>query len=107
MYSEMPFEKFSTKFYRLLNQSKHLFPPYIEDRVDSMTSHRFLDTYEDMSGLSNVFQRVSARASYTNNLINAVHVIERWEAELDSDFQLFFPMAISYSSSKYQEMKAL
>lgn len=107
MFSEMPFEKFTTKFYHLLNRTKHLFPSYIEDRVDSMIHHRFLDTYEDMSGLSNVFQRVSIRASYTNNLLNAVNVIERWEAELEADFQLFFPLAIAYSNSKYQEMKAL
>ncbi len=66
-----------------------------------MTKFDILSAYASMEGIQKVLNGMAARAKFDSNMDKATYELERFEAEFEAEFKLFFPEIMKHLSERY------
>ncbi len=85
-----PLEKFCHHKYHVVLKNVKLIPDRLHPRINRMVSHRWLESCKDRSRLEQTFLMLSKRASFENNIPQAMLPYTLHENEMDRLFLHFF-----------------
>ena len=90
-FSDIPLTDFAKSVYTDFTEHKKIFPLKMERAVNSIIHHDWLTNYQYYEGIKNALQNIEQRASFDNNINNALFDLKALENELEQKFLLFFP----------------
>jgi acyl carrier protein phosphodiesterase len=85
-----PLEKFCNNKYQVVLKNIKLIPDRLHPRINRMVSHRWLESCKDKNRLGQTFLMLSKRASFENNIPEAMLPYNLHENEMDRLFLHFF-----------------
>ena len=90
-YSTMPLRRFIESFYLELEICLPEIPSYAAAVLDRMREQDWLGSYDRVSGISEILQRISRRLRRPFDLASSVPIFEEHESAFHDDFHAFFP----------------
>lgn len=105
-YSEVPLRDFARIAYKVLQDNRDILPESLKRVMPQIIARDLLGSYQQINGIDNALNRMSARIKRTNNLAGGVEDLTVNYQQLESDFRAFFPDLISYAATcKHQYKK--
>lgn len=89
-YSEISIEQFAENTYALLLENNAILPVAIQRMLPYMIEHNWLVAYGKREGLQKVFNGMSRRAKFENNMKNSVADLYKHYTLFEKDFEVFF-----------------
>lgn len=89
-YCTQNLEDFCAEKYKLVHQHLDLIPERLHPRINRMLSHHWLESCKNKERMRDTFLMLSRRASFENNIPNAMQAYEIHEAVMDEMFFTFF-----------------
>lgn len=89
-FSTKSIETFCKEKYQLVNSHLYLIPERLHPRINRMVGHRWLESCKNKERMQETFLMLSRRASFENNIPNAMQPYEIHEAVMDEMFLSFF-----------------
>ena len=96
-FSDTPLEKYTSNVYKLLSKKFLLLPNQTKKILPFMIAQNWLLNYANFNGLENVFYGMNRRTKHLSGMQNAVVVLKKNYAELNSDFNTFYPQLMEYA----------
>jgi len=90
-YSNIPLSDFTADVYRILGEHRNLFNERAERTFHYMSRQNWLLNYAKNEGLDRALTGLSRRASFKNNMDQAIEPLIKHQRELLQLFQDFFP----------------
>jgi len=90
-YSDIPLDKFSQHVYAVLQANQDVLTPSSERTLTYMSRHDWLQSYQQMKGLSKALSGISQRARFRSYLEEAHLELQKDFSDYAHDFSLFFP----------------
>jgi acyl carrier protein phosphodiesterase len=90
LYSSVSLNEFSHGFYADLQTVKNNLPGDVFYKFQRMFENKIFETYQDISGISIALQRIDSRLRRPANLGDGMEVLEKYYADYEQDFFLFF-----------------
>ncbi len=103
MFSDIPLEKYTSNVYKLLSKRFLLLPNKTKRILPFMISQNWLLNYANFTGLENVFYGMNRRTNYLSGMHNAVEVLKKNYAGLNSDFNSFYPQLMEYAENSIEK----
>ena len=101
-YCAEPLDQFSRRVYRILTDCYSDLPPRMQTSVDYMIGRDLLVSYRQRDGIARSLLGLSTRLSRTNRLADGIGQLDRHYEDLATDFELFFPQLIDYTTEQYR-----
>lgn len=98
-------EEFIQDFYQILSETEHALPERLKRAAPSMIENDWLGSYEDLTMIGHVYDRISSRFRRANNLAGSLTEVQREFTNLERDFLEFFPQLMAFSEG--QNLKTL
>ena len=98
-YSEIPLRDFSRNSYKVLQDNRDILPESLQRVMPQIIARDLLGSYQEIGGIDNALNRISARIKRTNNLADGIEDLTVNYQQLESDFRAFFPNLISYAAT--------
>ena len=98
-YSEVPLSDFARLAYKALQDNRDILPESLKRVMPQIIARDLLGSYQEIGGIDNALNRMSARIKRTNNLAGGVEDLIVNYQQLESDFRAFFPDLISYAAT--------
>ena len=95
-YSGQPFDAFTQKAYRVLEQNMDLMPEGLQQRLPLMIADDWLKAYGSHNGIDYTFYRMKRRVSRPEYLEGALDSLIRDFEALNGEFNRFFPDVIGF-----------
>lgn len=95
-YAGQPLRAFVNSIYKTLAKYQSEFPERLQKRLRLMIADDWLLNYSTLEGMSHTFHRMKKRVSKPEHLQNVMKSLLRDEAQLDAEFNQFFPEVIIY-----------
>ncbi len=89
-------EDYCADKYKLVQEYLHLLPERLHPRIQRMLSHQWLESCKDRERMKDTFSMLSRRASFENQIPEAMKPYEVHEAIMDNMFLSFFEDLRSY-----------
>lgn len=96
-YSPLPLAEYAAGVYRALQQAEVPFPPRLAQMLPYMATGDWLSAYASLDGIARALQGLSRRLSRPTQLARGIEDLREHYAELQSDFQDFFPLLQAYA----------
>jgi len=96
-YADVPLERFTSGFYRVLGAEPQL-PARLAAIAPHMAAHDWLGSYQDYSTLERVFNGIARRLSRPQELAGAMQDLDALYQPLSDDFQAFYPELQTYAA---------
>lgn len=90
-YAQTSIETYAQQVYNILKTNYNALPKAMQDMLPFMVKHNWLVAYGTKEGLQNVFNGMSKRASFKNNMALAVTDLYKNYAAFMAEFNAFFP----------------
>lgn len=84
-------DAFAERMHAVLAEKKDLAPPRMRAKLDALVEQRWLVSYADVDGIARALERLGQRFRKPVPLERATGDLELHRAELESDFDAFFP----------------
>lgn len=98
-YSEVPLPDFARLAYKVLQDNRDILPESFQRVMPHIIARDLLGSYQEIDGIDNALNRMSARIKRTNNLAGGVEDLTVNYQQLESDFRAFFPDLINYAAT--------
>lgn len=95
-YSDTPLEVFARDIYRLLETSRDILPPGLQQVAPRMIAHNWLVSYRDEQVIGRVLERISERLRRPNPIALGIGELHRHYAGLEADCDQFLEEAKEY-----------
>ncbi len=95
-FSEETIDTFTQRVYQGLSQRKSQMPPQMQQMVNSMTTHKWLDGYGDFAQLEAVLERTANRIRFRHCFHGSINEVEAHYAQFEAAFLTFFPALIKH-----------
>ncbi len=102
-YSEVPIARFADNAYALMQGNMDLLPSPIQKMLPYMIRHNWLVAYGSKEGLQSVFNGMSRRARFQNNMHLAVRELFAAYALYAQEFETFFPLLQAHVAQVIRE----
>ena len=89
-FSTKSIETFCDEKYQLVKSHLYLIPERLHPRINRMVGHRWLESCKSKERMQETLLMLSRRASFENNIPNAMQPYEVHEAVMDEMFLSFF-----------------
>ena len=89
-FNSQSIEDFCAGKYKLVEQHLDLIPERLHPRIHRMLSHHWLESCKNKERMGETLTMLSRRASFENNIPNAMQPYEMHEAVMDEMFLSFF-----------------
>jgi acyl carrier protein phosphodiesterase len=89
-FSPQPLETFCEVKYQVVNSYLYLIPESLHPRMHRMISHRWLESCKSRERMEETLRMLSRRASFENNIPNAMQAYDIHESQMDEMFLGFF-----------------
>ena len=89
-FSSVSIEEFCEEKYKLVGQYIHLIPERLHPRIQRMLSHHWLESCKDEARMGETLKMLSRRASFENEIPQAMQPYKLHEAIMDEMFLGFF-----------------
>lgn len=93
-YSEDSLGNFTAGIYKVLKKHQYLMPDFLKQNLPHMIADDWLVRYGTKEGLRFTFSRMKLRSSNPHFFENAVESMQLHYAQIENDFNTFFPEAI-------------
>lgn len=90
LYQSASIEAFCHEVYITVHEHLDRIPERLHPRINRMMSHRWLESCKDKDRMQHTLQMLSRRASFENNIPNAMEPYEAHMERMDTLFDLFF-----------------
>ncbi len=98
-FTDQPKQPFINSIYLLLEQNAQLLPKKLAEIAPCMIADDWLGSYEDISIVGFVLDRISTRIKRPNALSGGLEEITEYYDQLDQHFCSFFPLVMAYSET--------
>ncbi|MGB0862358.1 MAG: ACP phosphodiesterase [Saprospiraceae bacterium] len=95
-YSSVPLDELTQTAYRHFEKHINIYPKSLQKRLPLMIADDWMVRYGELDGLRFTFSKMALRIKFPNQFHTAVDDLIRLEAELDMDFNAFFPNLVRY-----------
>ncbi len=102
-FHHQPLEKFTQKFYRLLNQNTEVLPKRVQNFLPFMIAQDWLTNYQSVEGISVIFSQMNRRTSGKGKLNFAPRDLVKYYPELKEHFFEFMIELEQYVKNIYPE----
>ena len=102
-YSPISLESFTSSAYSALKAHQSVFPPRASRILDYMSQGNWLLGYASLDGMSAALNGISRRASFENNMDEAVIELKEHYEDYKNDFKEYFPLLIKHLRPYYDE----
>lgn len=103
-YSNIPLAKYVDTFYDSLEDNYSALPSRIQKMMPYMISDNWLLSYASIEGISKVLDGMNRRTKNRSGMDKAVHELELFYKEFETEFSSFFDELITFSSEKLKEL---
>lgn len=103
-YSNIPLAEYVDKFYDSLEDNYSALPSRIQKMMPYMISDNWLLSYASIEGISKVLDGMNRRTKNRSGMDKAVHELELFYKEFETEFSSFFDELITFSSEKLKEL---
>lgn len=90
LFSNVKLELFADNFYKLTDNYTHIMSARTTNMLKYMREQNWLVNYGNFNGLSKVFNGMSNRVSFANNMKNAVADLQSNYKIIEEEFMIFF-----------------
>lgn len=106
-YHPQPLSEFAENSYNLFHRRWDELPLGIQHMLPYMEADNWLVNYGERKGLERVFRGMSRRASFNNEMANAVdHLFENYHL-FEAEFDQFFPLLNEYVQEEISRLPGL
>ncbi|MBK7855128.1 MAG: DUF479 domain-containing protein [Bacteroidetes bacterium] len=105
LFSGVELEVFADNFYKLTDNYSNLIPARTANMLIYMRQQNWLVNYANFTGLQRVFNGMSNRVSFENNMKNAVADLQLYYEPIEKEFMEFFKELKDFVTEKAQEQK--
>lgn len=99
-YSDIPLEKFTDNFYRLLEENLEVMPETVQNMAPYMIADNWLLNYRELEGIHKVLKGLNRRTGLKSGMDKAVEELEGFYDEFEAEFTAFFDELIIFSRQK-------
>ena len=99
-YCEIPLEKFTDNFYRLLEENLEVMPETVQNMAPYMITDNWLLNYRELEGIHKVLKGLNRRTGLKSGMDKAVEELEGFYSEFEAEFTAFFDELIIFSQEK-------
>ncbi len=96
-YSNESLGDFLDRAYGIILREADIFPENAALAIRNMVESGWMEKYETISGLGDVFERISKRVKRKNPLAGSERELVSHYEDMNEHFNMFFPEAIEYS----------
>lgn len=89
-YHPEPLEKFSCRFYAMMEQYSGNLPDKTKKILPVISQHNWFVAYRSLEGLESILDQMSKRTRFSSNMSLAVVDLEKNYSKIALDFNLFF-----------------
>ncbi|PKQ45532.1 acyl carrier protein phosphodiesterase [Confluentibacter flavum] len=104
LYCDIPLEDYTENFYNSLEEHYNLLPIGIQKMMPFMLADNWLLSYASIDGISRVLVGMNRRTKNRSGMDEAVHELEVFYEEFETEFTLFFDELIIFSKQKLKEL---
>lgn len=90
-YAQTSIETYAQHVYAILKKNYNSLPKGVQNMLPFMVKHNWLVAYGTKEGLQNVFNGMSKRANFKNNMALAVQDLHKNYVAFKVEFEAFFP----------------
>jgi acyl carrier protein phosphodiesterase len=90
-YADETLPDFTNRVYRILEERQDILPPRLRKILPWMAADNWLLSYRDTANIGHALRGLSFRLQRENELAKGLDELEQNYAELEDDFQEFFP----------------
>ena len=90
-FHKMPLADFAQQVYRLMMSYEDRLPKGVRYMLPFMIEHNWLLSYAQKTGIHNALSGMARRTSFNSKMEEAVHDLNLYYVEFESDFKRFFP----------------
>lgn len=101
-YSENSIKEDISFLYEVFKSHSSSFTPGIRRMVSRLVAMNWLEKYQTISGLHQVFRSMSRRVSFDNNFEKAIPVLTSNYELISAQFDEFFPQLVCFIYSHYE-----
>lgn len=101
-YSPISLKEFSAKVYQSLAKHQEVFPEFFQQRLPAIIQNDLLGSYQTIEGIGLALYRISKSLKRENNLAEGIFDLKNNYAELQKDFEIFFPQLIEFVGNERQ-----
>ena len=103
-YSEVPLEKYTLDFYKLLNENFEVLPGRVKNFLPYMINDNWLLSYASIDGIEKVLSGMNRRTGRKSNMNEATRELKEYYSEFKAEFETFFEDIILFSEEKLDEL---
>lgn len=103
-YSPLPIKSFTKSAYAVLKTQQSSFPAKASRMFNYMSEGDWLSSYASLEGIGAAMSGVSRRASFENNMDEAVIELKEHYEVYKNDFEEFFPILIKHLGPYYLDL---
>lgn len=103
-YCKTPLKDYVENFYDSLEEHYKMLPQRIQKMMPYMITDNWLLSYSSIEGITRVLQGMNRRTKNQSHMNEAIHELEVFYDEFESEFTLFFKDLIEFSSIKRKEL---
>ncbi|WP_158849059.1 ACP phosphodiesterase [Algibacter sp. L1A34] len=103
-YSDTPLGGYVDTFYDSLEEHYNVLPARIQKMMPYMMSDNWLLSYASIEGISKVLDGMNRRTKNRSGMDKAVHELEVFYKEFETEFSSFFDELIAFSKEKLNEL---
>lgn len=103
-YSEVPLEKYTLDFYKLLNENFEVLPGRVKNFLPYMINDNWLLSYASIDGIEKVLSGMNRRTGRKSNMNEATRELKEYYSEFKAEFENFFEDIILFSEEKLDEL---
>ena len=104
-YSEVPLEKYTLDFYKLLNENFEILPGRVKNFLPYMINDNWLLSYAKIDGIEKVLAGMNRRTGRKSNMNEATRELVQYYQEFQAEFESFFQEVIKFSDEKLEELE--
>ncbi|PTX42579.1 acyl carrier protein phosphodiesterase [Christiangramia gaetbulicola] len=103
-YSEVPLEKYTLDFYKLLNENFEVLPGRVKNFLPYMINDNWLLSYASIDGIEKVLSGMNRRTGRKSNMNEGTRELKKYYPEFKAEFENFFEDIILFSEEKLNEL---
>lgn len=104
-YSDVPLNEYIENFYDSLATHYDVLPTRIQKMMPYMLADNWLLSYASIEGISRVLEGMNRRTKNRSSMNEAVHELEEFYTEFETEFSAFFDELILSSQEKLATLK--
>jgi len=103
-YSDVPLKEYVGNFYNSLETHYDLLPLRIQKMMPYMMTDNWLLSYASIEGISRVLDGMNRRTKNRSGMNEAVHELELFYNEFETEFSTFFDKLVTFSKQKLEAL---